>query len=82
MDFLAKHWGDLAGALGLAITIWFAFRAKTAAEQARDAAETARERIFSLDVTSELTAARLALEDIIELQRLDLGEVPWTCPHS
>jgi hypothetical protein len=77
LDFLAKHWGDLAGVLGLALTIWFAFQAKTAAEQARDAAEAARGRIFSLDAISELTAARLTLVDIIGLQRLDLGEIVW-----
>jgi hypothetical protein len=77
LDFIAKHWGDLAGVLGFALTIWLAYRAKTAAEQARDAAEAARDRIFSLDVVSELTAARLTLTDIIGLQRLELGEVLW-----
>jgi hypothetical protein len=77
LDFFAKHWGDLAGALGLAYTIWLAWKAKTAAEQARDAAEAARSRIFSLDTISDLTAARLTLLDIIGLQRLDLGEVVW-----
>jgi len=77
LDFLARHWGDLAGALGLAVTIWFAFQAKSAAEQARDAARAARDRIFSLDVVGELTAARLTLTDIIGLQRLELGEVLW-----
>jgi hypothetical protein len=77
LDFFAKHWGDLAGALGLAYTIWLAWKAKTAAEQARDAAEAAKSRIFSLDTISDLTAARLTLLDIIGLQRLDLGEVVW-----
>jgi hypothetical protein len=77
LEFLAKHWGDLAGVLGLALTRWFAFQAKNAAEQARDAAQAARSRIFSLDAISELTAARLTLVDIIGLQRLDLGEVVW-----
>lgn len=77
MDFISKHWGDLAGVLGLALTIWLAYRAKTAAEQARDAARAARDRIFSLDVTNELTEARLTLTDIIGLQRLELGEVVW-----
>ena len=63
--------------LGFAVTIWFAFQAKSAAEQARDAARAARDRIFSLDVVGELTAARLTLTDIIGLQRLELGEVLW-----
>jgi len=77
LDFFAKHWGDLAGVLGLAVTIWFAFQAKTAAVQVRDAAKEARDRIFSLDVVSELTAARLTLTGIIGRQRLELGEILW-----
>ena len=77
MDFFAKHWGDLASIVGLAFAIYLAYQAKHAAEQARDAARAARDRIFSLDAISELTAARLTLADIIGLQRLDLGEVLW-----
>ena len=69
--------GDLAGALGLAVTIWFADLAKSAAEHARDAAKAAKDRAFSLDVVSQLTAARLILTDIIALQRLELGQVLW-----
>jgi hypothetical protein len=76
LDFFAKHWGDLAGVLGLALTVWFAFQAKTAAEQARDAAEAARSRIFSLDTVSELSAARMALGEIVRLQRLN-PNIPW-----
>jgi hypothetical protein len=77
LDFFAKHWGDLASIVGLAFAIYLAYQAKHAAEQARDAARAARDRIFSLDAISELTAARLTLADIIGLQRLDLGEVLW-----
>ena len=77
MGFFAKHWGDLAGALGLAYTIWLAWKAKTAAEQARDAANAAKERIFSLDTISELTAAKMALSEIIRLQRLNARNIPW-----
>jgi hypothetical protein len=77
LDFLAKHWGDLAGVLGLALTIWFSFQAKAAAEQARDAARMARDRIFSLDVISELTTARSTLMEIVRLQRLDVRNIPW-----
>ena len=35
MEFFSKHWGDLASVVGLALTllaIWFAWRAKAAAE--------------------------------------------------
>jgi hypothetical protein len=77
LDFFARHWGDLAGVLGLALTIWFAFQAKTAAEQARDAANAARGRIFSLDTIKELTTAKMALNEIIRLQRLNARDVPW-----
>jgi hypothetical protein len=77
LDFFARHWGDLAGVLGLALTIWFAFQAKTAAEHARDAANAARGRIFSLDTIKELTTAKMALNEIIRLQRLNARNVPW-----
>jgi uncharacterized membrane protein YebE (DUF533 family) len=49
LDFLAKHWGDLASIAGLAFAIYLAYQAKNAAEQARDAARAAKDRIFSLD---------------------------------
>jgi hypothetical protein len=77
LDFFARHWGDLAGVLGLAVTIWFAYQAKSAAEQARDAARAAKDRIFSLDTIQDLTAAMMALNEIIRLQRLNARNVPW-----
>jgi hypothetical protein len=54
MDFLVKHWGDLASLLGFALTIWFAWSAKTAAEQARKAANEVRDRISRFDTLAEL----------------------------
>jgi hypothetical protein len=84
LDFFAKHWGDLASVVGVAVSvigfwyaIWLARQARTAAEQARDAAEAARGRIFSLDTIKELTAAKMALNEIIRLQRLNARSVPW-----
>jgi hypothetical protein len=77
LDFLAEHWGDLASIVGLALAIYLARQAKNAAEQARDAARAARDRIFSLDAISELTAAKMALNEIIRLQRLNARSVPW-----
>jgi hypothetical protein len=75
--FFAKHWGDLASVVGVAVSvigfwyaIWLARQARSAAEQARDAAEAALKRIFSLDTVSELSAARMTLGEIIRLQRL------------
>jgi len=77
LDFFGKHWGDLASILGLAYAIYLAYQAKTAAEQARDAARAARDRIFSLDTIKELTTAKMALNEIIRLQRLNALSVPW-----
>jgi hypothetical protein len=77
LDFVARHWGDLASLLGLALTIWFAYCAKRASEQARDAATAARDRIFSLDALKELTTAKMALSEIVRLQRLGGANAPW-----
>ncbi len=71
MDFLAKHWGDLASIAGLAYAIYLAYHAKTAAEQARD-------RIFLLDTISELMFASSALSEIIRLQQLNVWEIAWS----
>jgi hypothetical protein len=77
LEFFVKHWGDLASIVGLAYAIYLAYKAKTAAEQARDAAKAARDRIFSLDTIKELTTAKMALNEIIRLQRLNAQNVPW-----
>jgi hypothetical protein len=84
LEFLAKHWGDLASVVGVAVSvvgfayaIWLARQARTAAEQARDAARAATERVFSLDTISELTAAKMALSEIIGFQRLNVWEIAW-----
>jgi hypothetical protein len=69
VEFLAKHWGDLAGVLGLAITVLFAFQAKGAAEQARDAAQQVRERLSALDTIGDLSTAITLLDEIMRLQR-------------
>jgi hypothetical protein len=77
VEFLAKHWGDLAGALGFAFTIWLAFQAKTAAEQARDAAQQVRERISALDTIGELSTAITILQEIMRLQRTNAWDTVW-----
>jgi hypothetical protein len=68
--FLEDHWGDLASILGLALTLWVSWRAKAAAEQARDAAQQVKARISSLDMLAEISAAVASLGDIKQLQRL------------
>ncbi len=77
MEFIEKHWGDLASVLGFALTIWFAWRAKTAAEQARDAADEVRDRISRLDTIAELSAAITIIEEIMRLQRTQAWEIVW-----
>jgi hypothetical protein len=67
--FLADHWGDLASILGLALTLWVAWRAKTAAEQARDATRQVTARISNLDMLAEISAAVATLDEIKRLQR-------------
>jgi hypothetical protein len=39
--------------------------------------KAARDRIFSLDTIKEVTAAKMALNEIIRLQRLNAQNVPW-----
>ena len=77
MDFMEKHWGDLASVLGFALTIWFAWCAKTAAERARDAANEVRDQISRFDTMAELSAAITIIEEIMRLQRTQAWEVVW-----
>jgi len=77
MDFIAKHWGDLASVLGFAFTIWLAWCAKTAAEQARDAAEEVRDRLSRFDTIAELSSAITIIEEIMRLQRTQAWEIVW-----
>jgi hypothetical protein len=77
MDFIKKHWGDLASVLGFALTIWFAWRATTAAEQARDAANEVRDQISRFDTIAELSAAITIIEEIMRLQRTQAWEIVW-----
>ena len=74
MDFLSKHWGDLASVLGLALTIVALFMAKGA----RDAARDVRARISNFDTVGELTSAIAILQEIMRLQRGEvLASVAW-----
>jgi hypothetical protein len=73
MEFFSKHWGDLASVVGLALTllaIWFAWRAKAAAEQVRD-------QISRIDTVAELSAAITIIEEIMRLQRTQAWQIVW-----
>ena len=70
LEFLAAQWGNLLSGAGLAITIWLAMRAKTAAEQARDAALQMKNRMATLDTLSEVSGAIELMGEIKTLQRL------------
>ena len=77
MGYFYKHWGDLASVAGVALTVWFAWMAKTAAEQARDAADQVREQLSRFDTIAELSAAITIIEEIMRLQRTQAWEVVW-----
>lgn len=70
MNFIENHWGDVASVLGCALsilTIWFARRAKKAAEQVRD-------QLSRFDTITELSAAIMVIEQIIWLQRAEVWD--------
>jgi hypothetical protein len=69
VNFIERHWGDIASVLGFALTIWFAWQAKTAAEQARQAANEVRDQISRFDTIAELSAAITIIEEIMRWQR-------------
>lgn len=53
------------------------WQAKNAAEQARDAAVRASDRIFTLDAIGELSSAITVLQEIMRLQRTQAWDVLW-----
>ena len=72
----AARWGDLASIAGLVlsivgfgVTILGVWRAKSAAEQARQAAVAARESIAHYDAIADLSAAIAIMDEIKRLQR-------------
>lgn len=77
MSFVRQHWGDLASLLGVILTVWFASRAKTAADQARVAAEQVRDQLSRFDTIAELSEAITIIEEIMRLQRTQAWEVVW-----
>jgi hypothetical protein len=84
-DFLAfvlqNHYGDLASIVGLAIsiigfgvTLWAVFRAKSAAQAARDAVK----KVSVIEVrTSAVADCSTAIQAMQEIERLHRDRDPW-----
>ncbi len=72
-------WASILGVLiaifGFWATIYQARKSKTAAEQARLAAENARESIKLLDTVTEFSSALAVMEEIKRLQRNGAWEI-------
>jgi hypothetical protein len=79
---VARHWGDLASLAGFGLTIWAIFKAKGAAEQARDAARQVRDRISSLDTVAALAAAVTTLEELKGLHRIRAWDLVLVRYHN
>ena len=61
---------DVVTLVGFLATIGVAWRAKTAADQARDAAQAVKNRLATLDTLADVSAAIATLSEIKTLQRL------------
>jgi hypothetical protein len=73
VDFLNKHWGDLASVLSLAVTFYAAAMAKRAASVAQEV----KDRMSSLDTLADVSAAIGALQEILRLQRAPKSQIVW-----
>ena len=72
----ATQWGDIASLLGVfltiagfIVTIIVVWRSKSAAEQAKQAAEDTRDSIARYDAVADLAAAMTIMDEIKRLQR-------------
>jgi hypothetical protein len=75
-EAFATRWADVSSIIGLfltivgfGITIFGVWRSKGAAEQARQAAQAARDSIASYDAVADLAAAMAIMDEIKRLQR-------------
>jgi hypothetical protein len=67
-NWWSNNWVSVAGVV---LTVWFAWRAKTAAEQAHDAAREARNRILGFDALAAISAA------VETMQEIKAGKIDW-----
>lgn len=75
-EFWQQHWGDVASIVGVAIawigftwTILLTTESRSAARQARAAAEEARNRVYHFDAVVDLTQAQTTLKHIMQHHR-------------
>jgi hypothetical protein len=61
---IAGTWADVAGLVGFTVTIWLAFKARSAAVAAKDAAEATRDRIRLFATIVDFQAVISTLEQI------------------
>lgn len=73
VDFLSKHWGDVASVLSLAAAVWAALLAKGA----KEVAEQVRSRISNLDTMGDLSASITIVHEIMRLQRTQAWDILW-----
>ena len=67
--FFAEHWWDLASVVGFLITIVIIWMTKAASEAARDAAQSTKDQMASLETVMDLSSAMTAMEEIKRLHR-------------
>ena len=69
--------GILLSLLGFSISLWQIWKVKTAAESARDAAQTARDGVRKLDSLIEFNSVARAIDEVKEACRKDeYGRIP------
>jgi hypothetical protein len=71
VDFLDKHWGDLASAIGLAVTLYAAAMAKRAATVAQEV----KERLSRFEAIEVMSSAIAAMDEIKGLHRIGAWEL-------
>lgn len=63
-SFLGRNWGDLASVLGVCLTVYFSWRAKRSADLAKEAAQSTKSRLQSIDLLVELNRLHGRVDDL------------------
>ncbi len=75
VNFVEKHWGDLASVIGFAFTIYTLLRTKQAAEAAKQAAFEIRERLIRELTVADFATVLATIEETKRLHRLQAWEL-------